>query len=84
LKTPIGWRPDCCVASRRHLGFCTTGLPEVQASREVKYQTEQRFQESSRSCSNDRGATADERATDDVAHVVLTGEYTGESDEPRG
>jgi len=55
----------------------------VQASREVKYQTEQRFQESSRSCSSDRGATADERAAYDIGHVVLTGEYTGESDERR-
>ena len=83
MKTPIRLRPDCCVASRRHLGFCTTGLPEVRASREVKYQTEQRFQESSRSCSSDRGATADERAAYDIGHVVLTGEYTGESDERR-
>lgn len=61
----------------------TAVLCEVQPSGEAKDQGEEGFQRISDSCDGDCRERPDERATDNIGHVMLTGEYTGESDERR-
>ena len=55
----------------------------MQPSGEAKDQGEEGFQRISDSCDGDCREGPDERATDDIGHLMLTGEYTGESDERR-